>query len=71
VAEIVDERRSSEGRLRTHSPVRWRLVRVWPCRVGPSTTVQPSAQTADSGARFGVPSGLQVLMSTTGQGLLG
>ena len=55
-----------DGRLSTHSPVRWMFAGVCERAPKPSMQLRPSHHADDIGARFAEPSGLTELTRTTG-----
>lgn len=57
---------SAEGRLSTHSPVRFMFSVVFEADASPRMQRQPSQNAEDIGARLYDPSELLVLISTTG-----
>ncbi len=63
---LMEDVRSSVGRLNTQVFVRRRLEVVWDLELRPIMQRWPSHQAVDMGAMLGVPSGLIVEMRTTG-----
>ena len=57
---------STDGSATATSRVRSRLAQLCELRLMPSMAWRPSQNTDEIGARFGLPSGLTVLSSTTG-----